>query len=350
MSGPRQPSVQSCADNTETTTTTTTPSQLNSVVAVAGGLGLLNGIKLIIEEGICHDINIYPHPSSLWLGPNTFSWIDDSIVGCGGGRCYSGEDCTATYDDCYTFNLKDGWNKISNPEEVSFDKINATYPRPLYGSLVNVENVLYYLSSDPSMELQMYSRSEDNWLSIANTPFGFVNPNCVLDIGHQILAQFKSSDGGIYTFDLVSKQWTRLPWDKYRAYSSCVFMGLPDGNTGVMVIGGQLYDSVTVNTVEILNLATGTWTEMEPFDERWILNYSGGYGGTFSSYGFLHLGGKPTIIGRFNDTNINVMEQFDVEKGSWTLQDFDMTDPPCGSSYPCLTNAANIPSHIFPPC
>ena len=322
-------------------------------MAVAGGLGLPNGIKLIMEEGICHNINIYPHPSSLWLGPNTFSWIDDSMVGCGGGRCYSGEDCTASYDDCYTFNLEDGWNKISNPEEVSFDKINATYPRPLYGSLVNVENILYYLSSDPSMELQMYSKSEDKWLRIANTPFGFVNPNCVLDIGHQILAQFMGPEEGTYRFDLVTKQWTRLPGEHYRDYSSCVFMGLPDGDTGVMVIGGQLYDSVTrtydvVNTVEILNLATGIWTEMEPFDERWILSYS--QGGTYSSYGFLHLGGKPTIIGRFNDTNINVIEQFDVEKGSWTLEDFDMTDVPCGSLNPCVTNAANIPSYIFPPC
>ena len=125
-----------------------------------------------------------------------------------------------------------------------------------------------------------------------------------------------------------------------------------------MMIGGywKEYDDETeknryheMNTVEILNLATGSWTEMEPFDERWILLRNNDYG-TYSDYGFLHLGGKPTIVGRFNDTNINVMEQFDVEKGSWTLQDFDMTDPPCGSSKPCLTNAANIPSDIFPPC
>ena len=109
-----------------------------------------------------------------------------------------------------------------------------------------------------------------------------------------------------------------------------------------------------VRTVEILDMTSETWTEEAPIDSRWILYDVYGPSPspirTSSSYGFIHMDDKPTIIGFFNDTNINVVEQFDVVKGSWTLKDYDMTDPPCDSQYPCLYNAVNIPSHIFAPC
>ena len=363
VSGPRQPSVQSCADNTVTTTTTPATTSAHSPDNFGAIAGTFQTVGAINVGGICHEIDIFPNPISSHSGPNSgWSWVDESIVGCGTSSC-SGENCGSQFDDCYFYNMKDGWIKIASPYDHNPAHLNGT--NTLHGSLVNANNTLYYIT-DLGSDLQMYSTSEDKWSTVEprlESPTINFRSKCLIDLGSgEIFVQFGYPGIGTENYKLVldTLKWIELPPNNYRdnVGSSCVKVDLPEGGVGVMMIGGHWseYDDETeknryheMNTVEILNLATGSWTKMEPFDERWILLRDNDYG-TYSDYGFLYLGGKPTIIGRFNDTNINVMEQFDVEKGSWTLEDFDMTDPPCGSSLPCLYYAANIPSNIFPPC
>ena len=95
--------------------------------------------------------------------------------------------------------------------------------------------------------------------------------------------------------------------------------------------------------VEILDLSTLIWEEKAPIDERWI-------SGSVDYFSLLYLDNKPTLIGRFNDTNKNVIEQYNIEKDTWSLEYFDMNDAPCGSNHPCIRNINNIPAELFPAC
>ena len=96
-----------------------------------------------------------------------------------------------------------------------------------------------------------------------------------------------------------------------------------------MLVGGRTLNQTSFltiehNTVEILDLDEGVWTDMEMFDEGWIHGKFGWFGS--NQYGFLYLDDKPSIIGSFNGTMVNVKEQFDIAQNSWTMEVFDMED------------------------
>ena len=366
MSGPRQPSISDCT----TTTTTTTSSTARLPVAIAGYTEN-HAMKLITEGGYCHDNTINSQPVSSWEGPLSISWVDASIVGCSWicSGCRPGE--------CYSFNIQDGWIAIRSPIEITSENLNETFTYSLSGSLLNVDNDLYYISWTSDTPLQVYSTAEDNWSFIeSDRPNYLLNDRCVIDLGgREIFAQFSigGGHGGTidqkvetfnYKFNLDTSEWLKLPENSITGItgSYCLKIDLPGGGAGVMKIGGYYLEegnwmepwiTKEVRTVEILDLQTQKWTVVEPFDSRWILeNIHSSSQSTFSNYGFFHLGEKPTLIGQFNDTNINVMEQYDVKENLWTLEDFDASDAPCGNSYPypCIHNVANIPTSIFPPC
>ena len=108
-----------------------------------------------------------------------------------------------------------------------------------------------------------------------------------------------------------------------------------------MLVGGYVYVNSEYagkresRNVEILNLSSLMWEERDSFDERWI-----------QTFNFLYLDDKPTLIGRFNDTDKNVMEQYDIAEDTWSLEYFDMT----GMADPPRTNFVNIPEDFFPAC
>ena len=75
---------------------------------------------------------------------------------------------------------------------------------------------------------------------------------------------------------------------------------LGGGAGGVVKVGGYTQTHAArreTAAVELLRLATGSWADMSPFDERWILHADSSPQTTYSSYSFLILDGKPTIIG-----------------------------------------------------
>ena len=119
--------------------------------------------------------------------------------------------------------------------------------------------------------------------------------------------------------------------------SKCLKVELPEGGVGVLVIGGMSVDGQTYsNTAELLSLSTGVWKVIASFDKKW----------EHLNYGFLELGGKPTIVGSFNGTDKNVMEQYDLAENTWIIKECLS----CGTYSIGMSNAVNIPSSIFPSC
>ena len=163
-----------------------------------------------------------------------------------------------------------------------------------------------------------------------------------------------------YKFNIDSNVWTKLPnnINSKVKETHCVKVDLPDGGAGVMLVGGTRYvypldsefaDRRESRNVEILNLSSLMWEEKDSFDERWIQTTT--YNNDeLSFYSFLYLDDKPTLIGRFDDKDKNVMEQYDIAEDTWSLEYFDMTDAPCGANYPCMQNFVNIPAEFFPAC
>ena len=71
----------------------------------------------------------------------------------------------------------------------------------------------------------------------------------------------------------------------------CMKVDLPENRTGVLSIGGELHGDFT-HSVEILDLGTQVWTEMDSFDDRFVYGF----------HSLVNFNGKPSIIGGFNAT------------------------------------------------
>ena len=271
-----------------------------------------------------------------------------AIVGCGDNPLPCADDsCSAPPPDCYTFNMEQGWRKIASP--------GRPYSPLASGALVNGNGILYYIEDLGSVF--QYSTEEDHWTKIGediSRRSCILNTRCVTSLVNDgLFAQFTCSfphfTNIIYRFDLDAKAWTELPQNIHDTHvgSLCLTIELEDKRPGVMLVGGHTLNQTSFltiehNTVEILDLVGGVWTDMEMFDEGWIHGKFGLFGSY--QYGFLYLDDKPSIIGSFNGTMVNVKEQFDIAQNSWTMEVFDIED-----AY-SVDNAINVPTTIFPLC
>ncbi len=365
MSGPKAPSLEDCQDNEEKTTTTprdtsttTTTATSHSSVAVGGVGGILTTIN---AEGKCARTSMLELPVSYHNWPASISWHGDSVVGCGANSC-TGEIsiCQNMYDDCYSYDTNTKyWKKIRSPTDLDYNSLNVTWSLS-YDTLVNINKELYIFFGSGSV--QVYSEEDDIWTEVTKMPrgIGFPDGHCIVDLGNNEFfirsSYWASSSLHVfhYKVNVDSNTWTRLPVNINfeAAESHCLKVDLLDGGTGVMLVGGKSYSTQNVQkeskSVEIFNLSSLIWEEKPSINEKWIQTFDSG--DESSAYAFIYLDDKPTLIGRFNDTDKNVMEQYNIAEDAWSLEYFDMTDPPCGVNFPCMTNFVNIPAELFAVC
>ena len=345
-----------------------------------------NTLRIINKDGKCASTATFDLPFvNVW--PASLSWFDESVVGCG-SACYILEDTSC--DDCYSYNTNTNeWKRIRTPTDQNLNLLNYSSSFKFPDQLKNINNELFIFFDK---EVQVYSPENDTWTRVTEVPQQGVNSRidfkCIVDLGNKdFFIRLSNFDDGMswnYKFNIDSREWKLLPKNRNSQFllSHCLKVDSPNnGGTAVMLIGGVLSSSTTTTTiapttttttttttattattitttttttislesrkVEILDMDKLVWEDKASIDDRWIFSE---FGIEYSFYSLLYLDDKPTIIGQFDDTNMNVMEQYSIEEDTWSLEYFDLTDPPCDSNYPCLENFVNIPAELFPSC
>jgi len=287
----------------------------NGVGLAIGGYGAVNTIELVTATETCRGkyidppFEVSPAGNSAWIA----EYVDNAIYLCGGQNIDQRKDCFKL--DFANFN---GVFHPSCPLTT-----NRRYPTSLVheGQLVVMGGYNDMQGWLDSVDIKAkggceFARKEEWKLKRGMYNFCAVShAGKIYTIGGTIHKLFDNNDiKNVDVLDTATNTWTAAEDLPVGRESAACMVTEVEGEEGILVTGGC--DNTCLNHLDdtlFFSFKTETWKTLDA-----KLNVPR------MRMRMVDIGGKPTVVGGYNDNILRTIEEFDGEK--WVLKDHQLRD------------------------